>query len=215
MKSYEKLGMKLSAAGMGRSGYEEKMRQEMAKEMEIELAEREMIEGMKIRQQEEENHRAKLNSAIQAYVLNQKEEEARKAEQTRAAINKLEAAKYAAERVRRANDRQSEEFTREQEHPWKMQNQLADIINKTTRGEAKPDEPLLDEIRRPEVVPQAAPPAVEREIGPTHVPPALGHAPERDTTFADTTAAGLGLGKLALDAYNILGGGSKKEEAKT
>jgi len=215
MKSYEKLGMKLSAAGMGRSGYEEKMRQEMAKEMEIELAEREFVEGMRIRQQEEENHRAKLNSAIQAYVLNQKEEEARKAEQTRAAINKLEAAKYASERIRRAKERQSEEFTREQEYPWRAQNQLADIINKTTRGEAKPVEPSLDEIKRPEVVPQAAPAAVEREIGPTHVPPALGHAPERDTTFADTTAAGLGLGKLVLDAYNTFGGGSKKEEAKT
>lgn len=214
MKSYEKLGMKLSAAGMGRSGYEEKMRQEMAKEMEIELAEREFVEGMRIRQQEEENQRARLNTALQAYILNQKEEEARKVEQTRAATNKLAAAKYAAERIQRAKDRQAEEFTREQEHPWRAQNQLADIINKTTRGEAKPVEPSLDEIKRPEVVPQAAPAAVEREIGPTHVPPAIGHAPERDTTFADTTAAGLGLGKLVLDAYNTFGGGSKKEEAK-
>lgn len=214
MKAYEKLGMKLSAAGMGRSGYEEKMRQEMAKEMEIELYERELQETMKLHQQEEENAKNRLSTALQAYIINQKEEEARKNEQRRAAADRIATGKYVSDRLQLEKDKKAEEFVRRKEHPWRAQERLADLLNRTSLGEPKPYEPLPDEIKRPEVVPQAAPTAVEREIGPTHVPPALGHAPEKDTSFADTTAAGLGLGKLALDVYNTFGAGSKKDETK-
>lgn len=214
-KSYQKLGRVFSAAGVGRTGYEERMRQEMAKEMEMELAERETQETMKLHQQEEQNAKTRYETALQAYLVNKKEEESRIERQRRAAAEQVAAGRLVRDRLQRRVDKQSEEFLRAQEYPWRNQERYADLINRTTLGHATPEDIQRVQSTQPQHVAAAPPAQLEREIAPIHnVQPALGHPPEKDTSFADTTAAALGAGKLIMDAYNTFGGGAKKDEPK-
>jgi len=126
-KSYEELGHQMSARRMGRNGYEDVLKKEMRENMDAELnmidskmaydllAQQNQLAGQGV-QHVQNQDALEYKKAHDAYVLNKAEEESRKEEQRKNAMNALDRGQSLRAYEQEALNRRSAEFERKNTH---------------------------------------------------------------------------------------------------
>lgn len=208
-QSFEDLGRQYSANRMGRNSLFEAQKGRMMKDVMEDLNLLDHETELKLRAMNEQQlggraqfsqgqYESEAQRALEQYKINQQRKEQELARRRQAASDAIAAGTLRQNLAEQNRARQSAEFMREQNFPREQLRSHLDELRASTLGmPAMPQEERRN-VPAPRLVPQAAPPALEREIAATAgAPPQQAPPPPADTTFKDiagTVLGGLGLG---------------------
>jgi hypothetical protein len=214
-QSFEDLGRQYSANRMGRNSLFEAQKGRMMKDVmeDLNLLDHETELKLRAMNEQQLGGRAQFSQgqyeneaqrALEQYKMNQQRKEQDLARRRQAASDAIAAGTLRQNLGEQNRARQSAEFMREQNFPREQLRSHLDELRASSLGmPAMPQEERRN-VPAPRLVPQAAPPALEREIAATAgAPPSQPPAPPADTTFRDVSGAvlgGLGL-KLQYDKF--------------